>query len=203
MRGTHFSKETISEILLHYDGFIKEGLPKTQAYKQTAAALELDWKSVAAVTYRFRSTVDLGKALLKSHAAKMAMKVIRHGTVQEHIDVLSRPGIGVLEPAQKGNIGGGGFFLAIDVGTCGAVKVRASDSLPLTAPSLQLEGLHEHQEAVIDVRPQHHGEGSGHGPSQARSQTLIEQAKARLAAARRAKDQGIQGRHEESQGADA
>lgn len=93
---------------------------------------------------RMADTSVLAKATLKAGAQKLAERVVKKASVGESIEVLSRPGMDVLQPAQqKGSTGGGGFRVSVGVGSCGTVvQVESGDGKQrreLDAPAKQLD----------------------------------------------------------------
>jgi hypothetical protein len=125
----------VQEILLRFDALRRTNVedkrtgrqrPKSmmECYEDIGQEMDLKPDSVAHIIRRLQPTTDIGKMYLKAQALKMAHRIVRRGSVAEVIDVLSRPGIDVLQPSKRveGN-GGGGFFLSVTADSCGAVKV--------------------------------------------------------------------------------
>lgn len=73
------------------------------------------------IVNKFHPTTVLATKFLRAKALKLAERVVKHSTVEEAIDVLSRPNIDVLKPLAKEqtNIG---FFTSVSLDSCGAVK---------------------------------------------------------------------------------
>lgn len=67
-------------------------------------------------------TSELAKVTLRAGAVKLAERIIKKAEVREAIDVLSRPDIAVIAPAQKGlPVGSGGIQVSVGVSSCGTV----------------------------------------------------------------------------------
>lgn len=105
--------------------------PRKLMYEELGVKFDRPWQSIAKVVQRLSPTVNLAQARLRAAAAKMAKHVIQKGSVSEHIDVLSRPNMGVLEPIKKNDGGGGGgFFSSITVESCGTSRTTISQGKP-------------------------------------------------------------------------
>lgn len=134
-KGTKIPIHIQQEVLLRFDDYRRQG----QSIMQSCAQISLDLqqadepyalppKSVWAMLQRLRPTTDIAKMLLKASAVKLVKRVIKKANVAESMDILSRPGIDVLNPVAKGEMGNGptGFFLTVNADTCGAVTVGAA-----------------------------------------------------------------------------
>ena len=66
-------------------------------------------------------TSVLAKATLRAGSAALAERIVKKASVTESIEVLSRPGIDVLQPAIQKGSSGGGFRVSVGVGSCGTV----------------------------------------------------------------------------------
>jgi hypothetical protein len=103
--------------------------------KVTILTMSRNQKSIDEIAYavgRSRTTVqrflaemidtsELAKVTLKAGAVKLAERIIKKAEVREAIDVLSRPDIGVIAPAQKGLPVSGGIQVSVGVSSCGTV----------------------------------------------------------------------------------
>src|SRR5438874_2067965 len=82
-------------------------------------------KTVWGVVDRLRPTDQLASVYLKSQAMRLAIRLVKQADAAQAMELLSRPSIGVIAPKARENSGGGdgGFFLSVQVDSCGAVKV--------------------------------------------------------------------------------
>jgi hypothetical protein len=92
-------------------------------------ATKISWpiKEVAETRAEFFPTAGLAKYYLKSQALKLAQRIVAEANVEEAVDILSRPNIGVLAPAVKNAPGPmkAQFLTSINPGDLGGVKVAA------------------------------------------------------------------------------
>lgn len=149
---------------------VDKTLGKVQAYEQIAEEVGLEWRTVAGVIYRHRPTMDIAQAKIRAAAARLADRIIEKSNVQEAIDILSRPNIGVLAPMKTNGGSPGGFFLSVQVDSCGAVKVGAASTenpKGLPAGVIDAETIQEGEDAVDegDYPESGIGEYSGDGDS--------------------------------------
>lgn len=120
-------KDTIiAEIVERFEAVKKLGHTDSQSYNVVAREMGIDAASVRHHVKALRSTVQLAKRKLLSKASAMVDRIVEKAPTSELIDILSRPNIGVLEPAQKNNNSGGGFFLSVEVGSLGGVRATAA-----------------------------------------------------------------------------
>lgn len=206
----------LSDMLGLYDKRRREGtLTKTAIYQEIAVMSGRSPDVVRLALTRLRPTARLAEAVLQRGAVRLAARVVRKANVAEAIDILSRPNIGVLEPAKsQDKQGGGGFFLSVQAGDLGAVKVGvqlgniqpAVKELPPSQEFIDIEGEgedHASQEAVpasparatrdsSGSEPVRKGKrggsttaGSRIGPGRSKHvQAAIEEARIRIEAAR-------------------
>ena len=97
--------------------------------KSPAAIGDIIERSVEAVRSclnRYSDTTAIAEATFKRDAVVMAERVIKRGSTEELIDVMSRPNIGVLAPAVKPGTQPGGFSIQVSVGVAslGATKAE-------------------------------------------------------------------------------
>lgn len=80
--------------------------------------------TVYAVQKRMRPTTEVATQYLQSQSLKLAMRVVRKANVEQALNILSRPNIGVLE-SPAGASGGGGhqFMVGVAIDSLGSVKV--------------------------------------------------------------------------------
>lgn len=116
----------IAEIIDAYEIALTKGMTPTMAYITAAKEVGVDASSVRYHVKQLKSTVALAKLKIKAKASAMVDRIIEKAPTSELIDILSRPNIGVLEPAQKGGQGSGGFMLTVAMDSCGAVRATAA-----------------------------------------------------------------------------
>jgi hypothetical protein len=200
-KGTTTPIHIQQEILLRFDAYRREGMDIMAACTRISADLagreedrfEIPPRSIWAMLNRLRPTTDMAKMYLKAKAMRLVKRVVAKANVSEAIDILSRPGIDVLSPAQKGvdSSGPAGFFLTVKADTCGAVTVGAMVG---PQPVKQLE------EAAFDPftgtiggfdEAQDTGSGTPQliGVSETR-QTALDRARAKIRAAQEALGSG-------------
>ena len=100
---------------------------------RTAAAIAADtgWTidEVCAVRRQYLPTTTLAAHYLKAKALQLAERIVAEANVEEAIDVLSRPNIGVLEPLPKGQSQPPiRIFTSIDISSLGGVNVRGEST---------------------------------------------------------------------------
>jgi hypothetical protein len=124
-RPRRYRTEEIAEILQKHRVYTKEmGYNIQQSVERIAQEVNRPPSSVYALIKRFHPSVDAAKAFVESQALRLAMRVVRKANVQESIDILQRPNLGVLAPKEQGaGQLGQGFFLSVEADSCGAVKV--------------------------------------------------------------------------------
>lgn len=154
------------------------GTSEWAAYQAAAKAVGVGVAEVQAQVKALRSTVRLAKMRILAKSSAMVNKIIDKAPTGELIDILSRPNVGVLEPAQKGAQGSGGFILSVAMDSCGAVRATAAMLPEQDIPQLSggFDGQNENAERE-DASPTH-----------------AEQLRKRLAAAREATITGTDGR---------
>lgn len=111
------------DMLMYFDKFRKMGLGKDECYKRIAAILGRSEGTIGVAIRRLTPTTRTARLYLQSKAYKLARRLVEKANTAEIIDILSRPSMGVLDPAKKSESGMGGFFLTVSADTCGAVKV--------------------------------------------------------------------------------
>lgn len=103
-----------------------EEVPKNimRCCQEIAQELDMLPETVHNIIRRLAPTTDVARMYLRSKALVLAHRVARNANVAESMQLLQNPIMGVIEPVQKGDMGGGGgFFLQINAQDCGAVKV--------------------------------------------------------------------------------
>jgi hypothetical protein len=84
-------------------------------------------RAIRRVLARFRDTRGAAARYLQAQALRLAERVVRDATVEQALDVLSRPGVEVLQPAVP-RAGGPqvGVFLSVAVDSLAGVQVHAA-----------------------------------------------------------------------------
>ncbi len=159
--------------------------------------LALAPKRVWDVLQRLRPTTDLAKMYLKAKAYRLVKRFVKKAEPGEILDVLSRPGMNVIEAAKTASQSSG-FFLSVNVDSCGAVKMGvASGTAPVAALPEAVEDIFAGSVGGFDEGPESQDEGpatqaldgqtvdaqdaSGNG----HVQDALSRARAKLAAVRR------------------
>lgn len=89
---------------------------------EVAKAVDRPKNTVSRFLVKMSDTSVLAKAVIKAGAVTLAQRVVAKAEVREAIDVLSRPGMGVIEPvAPKGGNQGFGIQVSVGVASCGTV----------------------------------------------------------------------------------
>lgn len=138
------------------------------------AARETGW-SLSAVKKLMLMLTDrrqLAQKLLHAQADKMVDRLVEKAGPELLLDILSRPGIDVIQPKVEANQSQG-FMLAVGIESCGAVSIGVKSGQIQQTGSLRegsavqsssegLEGLQ-----VLDVQPEVEGGAhESHGPDQ-------------------------------------
>jgi hypothetical protein len=142
-RPRKFRVDEIADILSKFKVYTKE--MQMGVYESCAKIAEeygRTQETIYGLVRRFNPSTDAAEALIKANALRLAVRVVRKANVDQAIDILSRPNMGVLQPTQQAGSGGGGFFLSVQADSCGAV-VKVATVQPGTFESLQkpIEGL--------------------------------------------------------------
>lgn len=93
--------------------------------------------TIWAIVKRMTPTVDVAQDYFRANAFRMAHKIVKEGSPQLLVDVLSRPNVGALDPIKQESGGGGGFFLSVQADSCGAVTVAVQQPTGALAPPRQ------------------------------------------------------------------
>lgn len=117
-KNPKFTVLSLSEknLILHMSG-------KGRAIGEISRAVERSESTVSRFLARMADTSDLARATIKAGTATLAERIIKKATVGEAIEVLSRPGIDVIQPAPQKGVGGQGWGIQVSVGvaSCGTV----------------------------------------------------------------------------------
>jgi hypothetical protein len=123
-KGAPILESELALILERFDHYRKvEGLGLMQAYEAVGSETGRSTKVIGVIINRQRPTVNAARTYLRSKALRMARKIVKRGSTADLINILERPGIGVLDPLKRQDGGGGGFFLSVSADSCGAVKI--------------------------------------------------------------------------------
>lgn len=102
----------------------REGLNQSEI----AAKLERTPGCISRFFKRFFGTTELAEQFIKASSLKMAQKMVKHATVQETIEILSRPNIGVLAPAKQ-VAQGHQFIVSFGQDSIGGVEARPDGTI--------------------------------------------------------------------------
>lgn len=193
--GIAIQPDEIQQILDEYADCRKKGREIMESYRLIGTFHSRDPKLIQQIVARHKPTTDLAKMYFRSKAYRMAKRIVAKGSPSELIDILERPGIGVLDTIKKIEGGTGGFFLTVNAESCGAVKVGVLQ--PGAADPKQLESGDEEPfnpfADIIDVGQERAYEQVGNAqygpsePTETHAETVIARVKRELAEARRAK----------------
>lgn len=121
--STRMSEEEQTMILR----MLKEGLNQVEIAKK----LGRHHSAISRFCKRMFGTTELAEQYLKSKSLEMAKKVVKHATVEETIEVLSRPNIGVLAPVKQVE-SGPRILISVGQDSIGAIQSGQRDHLGLT-----------------------------------------------------------------------
>lgn len=146
----------IAEIVTEFEKAKKRGLTDQQAYSEAAERVGVMPADVRHHVTALRSTVALARMKIRAKASVMVDRIVEKAPTSELIDILSRPNVGVLDPAQKGAQGGGGFILSVGLDSLGGVRATAAmlPDVPVAAlPSgdvIDVEGVPDEKDATAE-----------------------------------------------------
>jgi hypothetical protein len=123
--GAPFSlrPDQISHILKLYKRLAHKGYTLGEACRQIAPLYDRHVDTIINLVRRLTSdTTEVAGHYMKSNALRLAMRVVRDANVQQSMDILERPNMGVLAPKKAAGEGSRGFFLTVSADSCGAVK---------------------------------------------------------------------------------
>lgn len=134
---------------------ILEYLEKGKSIKEAAIEFGRDPSSISELVRAMRPTTALARATLKAKASELVDRVLEKADVDQLLDVLSRPNLGVLESIPNGKMGGGPIQIGV------AVSV-APGSLPAVNEAEFIEGQRRlnPQPDDIAVKPVKIGSGA-------------------------------------------
>jgi len=110
---------------------------KGRTVDEIAKSLDRAKSTISRFIAEMADTSILARATLKAGAASLAQRVIKKASVTESIEVLSRPGMDVLQPAQLKGGGAGNFRVSVGVGSCGTVVQVESGDVQSSAQRLE------------------------------------------------------------------
>lgn len=146
----------IAEVMARFKRYRKAGKPIMEAVRLVAKDTELLEATVYSIQKRMRPTTEVATDYIKANSLKLAMRVVRKANVDQSIALLSRPNIGVLEPANgEGGMGGSRFMIGVAVDSLGGVKV----GVQLEGPAPQALPAHDEGLEPLDYDPPDSSEG--------------------------------------------
>lgn len=101
----------------------KEGVSQSEIARQ----IERDHSAISRFLKRFFGTTELAQAYIQANALNLAKKVVKHATVEEAVDILSRPNIGVLQP-HKTEKSGPQILISFGQDSIGGIESRSGGS---------------------------------------------------------------------------
>lgn len=184
--------ETLQFILDRFDYHRKAGRGISESYRLVALETNYAECTIGQIVNRMRPTVGAARLYLRSKALRMARRLVKEAKAPELLDILSRPSMGVIDPAAKSEGGGGGFFLSVQAQDCGAVKIGVATGqsmLPSAPVAEEFDPFSPQSEEERSEKPNEAPEAPEPrflGRSQA-TQDAIAAARIRLANQREAK----------------
>lgn len=123
-RGTPLDDDELNDILSIFEESLRKGFQPASCYKYVAMRLGRSPGVIKNALGRIRSTTKLAEAKLRAGSSQMVDRLMAEADASQLMNILSRPNIGVLEPAAKeGGNGFNGFKIAVQADTCGAVQI--------------------------------------------------------------------------------
>lgn len=119
-----------AELIARYNDLRKRQYNHKESCAELATLYSRSWSGIDYIIRRYQPTTDLAQMILRTNAARLAMRIVRKANVSEAIDILSRKNIGVLAPKTEESGGQTGFFLSVSADSCGAVKVGVQINAP-------------------------------------------------------------------------
>lgn len=123
MASPQLREHELVEIMARFKKYRKAGQGIVEACKSIEKDTEIPWDTIYKVQRRFTPTTDAATMYLQANALRLAMRVTRRANVDQALNILSRPNIGVLEQPNSEGVGGGGFMIGVAVDSLGGVKV--------------------------------------------------------------------------------
>lgn len=123
-KSPRIRERELAEIMARYKRLRRLGWQIMDACHHIGDKMGIPGDTVYRITRRLAPTTDLAADILKANAAKMAVKVVKKGNVDQMLDVLTRSNIGVLAPEKHvSGPSGPQFFIGVSADSLGAVKV--------------------------------------------------------------------------------
>lgn len=91
---------------------------------EIAASFGRSLSAVSRLIHRYHPTTNLATRHIRASALKLAERIVKKADVDQAIEILSRPNIGVLEPINKGE-SSPGVMISVNQGDLGAVQITA------------------------------------------------------------------------------
>ena len=139
-----------------------------KSINEIADAINRNTSVVSRYLVRFRDTTLQARMHIKSKALALAQRVVKNADVDQAIDILSRPGIDVLQPRVESNKSSNGFSLNVVASSLGGiVKVEDKHELPVGVQSVQVGELpgppgREEIDHQVESAPKQHGDQADH-----------------------------------------
>lgn len=153
--SSRMDDEERGQILDRYDSLRRSGQEKGEAIKAICFDTGRDKVTIYRLIAAFADSSGLATRYVKSQAMTMIKKIVEKGDVDQLIDVVSRPNIGVLQPIIKGNnapqilvsvtrdsLGGVSPTPAIEGEILGTVKRITEGFTPPPVPAESPEAVH-------------------------------------------------------------
>lgn len=176
--------------------------PITKFVQAMAAKYDKDEVTIWRFIRSVRDTTSLARAYFRAKAYTLTKRVVEKANVDQSIDILTRPNMGVLDPINRDGNGATGVFVSVSAGSCGAIgdggtNVRVGVAQRLPQP--QQGEVHEGR-----LLPTGEGESGDVWDDEGgiNIPPAITQALARRrtsGATPRSGDEGVQGDHEQPQ----
>lgn len=182
-KGVPILPDELQHIMDLFTDCRKRGMALMESYQRVGDQVGRDKRTIGIVISRLKPTTRVAQMYARAKAYRLVKRVIRKASVDQAIDLLSRPEMGVFSPnkSQSGE-GNTGFFISVNAGDCGAAKADIIDVSPARkelAPGDEFNPFSELQESYGE-NPKR---GSNHAVHQ-EAETTIARAKRKLREAR-------------------
>lgn len=121
--GSRLRPHVLAELMARYKAERKKGKAIMESCEIVGQAMNIPATTVYTAQNRLQPSTDIAADVLRAGAFKLAQRVLRKGNVDQAIDVLSRPNIGVLAPAKESGSSGPAFRIGVQVDALGAISV--------------------------------------------------------------------------------
>lgn len=155
----------IAELIERMKVYRKRGVPLMEATRRVSADMGIPQTAVYSWVRRLRPTTEVATEYIRSQSLKLAMRMVRKANVDQSMQILSRPNIGVLDPQGDGGGGGGRqFIIGVAMDSLGSVKVgvQIGGNQPGADSSRRLGAASEEDAGpILDVEPGVEAVGEG------------------------------------------